>query len=550
MIDRDPYLFFLSHRWIQTVTLVLSVCIAFASFYASPNESPHRFFYERPKLAVCVLFALYAAFLFSALYFMHEGLGTALWDFGFNDQIIWNTAHGDFLTTSIRGGHSILGEHFFMMLALLSPVYVLTDQTAVLFAVQALAIASVIPLVYAIAKEVTGSKGLALAFAIAAFFYQPLRSGVLFSFHSETFADPFLLFGFYLALKHRNAAAISAFLLALICKENMAVEVIGIGLFLAYKRRKLGMGLVALAFSVMALNIFVIEPHFRFPNWDKWGYFEHLVHPSPANWAHYFRSIAKPQTVGFVFQVFGPFLFLPFLAGGWLFLLGPALALHFLSSYEGFRIITAHYTVGLNALVFIAAIYGTSKIQSNKLPAALIFASMLFMGAPHLFVLEGQAWDASWPENQRSAKILESLPPDYSTVAAETLTAHLSHRRFMFQYPDPPAGSPDSSRKQNADWLFEDFKRMQTSEIVILETYVKRGYHPVFENPVLRIYASPALPPQTVQEYQQKWTDIQSGEAVPYRKTLRSLYRKLFIGILVLGFLSFFIKRKREGVPA
>ncbi len=509
----------------------------------------------RPQFSILILSAAYALMQWLSLVFMHEGMGTSLWDLGFNDQIIWGTAHGQFLTLAVRGGYSALGEHFTPIFAVLAPVYWVSEHTETLFAVQSLLVAACIPLTYAIARKAGTSHGTALILAAVVFFYQPMRNGILFPFQAQTLADPFLLLGFYLILCSRSFLGLGALLLALMCKENIVMEAAGIGFFLIFLRRKAGWAVLALAFTVLILNTKILEPYFEFDyKWNKWGYFSHITDPSWETWRNLWSGAFGPKLWGFLVLIFMPFLFLPFMAPGWYCLLGPTLALRLLSSFHGFRIITAHYTSGLNALIFIGAVYAAARLEAGNMPwllrsfkdgkkqerlrrflnPCLLIAGIFFSGLPQFFLFENLTWEASSDENQRIAGILESVPESYAVVSTQTFLPHIAHRHHIFGYDTVDKGAPLEARFRQADLLVVDEGRLQTNERRTLDEFRSRSYQEIFRYAFLTIYAQPDLPQDDRDRLVTSWYEISKRETIPYRKIIRRIYKRILIAACIL----------------
>jgi len=505
-------------------------------FELEPVRSIKVFFKISPFFSVSILFLIYFTLQFANQVLMHAGLGTALWDLGLYDQVIWNTAHGNFLISSIRGGLHIFSERFKPMLVLLSPIYFQNNNTVLLFFITTLITSSSIVAVYLIAKSLTNSKETALVFSICAFFYLPLRNGINFLFHTQVLADPLLLFGFYCVIKKKGIFAYLLFLLALTCKESVAMDVLGIGLFLIARREKTGWGISILALFWIALFILFIEPNFcyAYQVQDKWSFYSHFSSLNLESWA----KLLKPNPILFLFFVFGPVLFLPYACRKWTLLLGPSLALRLLSIYPGFRLITAHYTAGLNALIFIGAIYGfiealdlRKKIwrNINFFRSALLGAAILFTGVPQLFSIERFLWEASYSENQKAVKILESIPSDHSVLSTETASAHLSHRAHLFVFFNMFAHAPYEKMAEKPDLIVVDKLKLQPREQKALGEFRTKGYELIFESTLIQIYERPSESQLISSDLIDEWNRINRANQISYRKIVRKWYKYLLI---------------------
>ncbi len=518
-----------------------------------PFRTIRMFYGLPPRISLTLLFLAYGLLQSVSLCFMHAGMGTALWDTGFNDQIIWNTAHGQFLINSVRGGQSILGEHFFFFQVFLSAVYRFTNQIEALFTVQSFSIAACIPLIYGITKKMTASHTWSLTLALTLFFYAPLRNGILFPFHSETFADPLLLAGFLLALNEKWVIALFFLLFSMTCKENISMEVLGIGLFFAiYQKRRWGWGVILLALFCLFIIMKVVEPHFAFQyNWNKWGFYSHFTHPTAEAWKIVLRSLFSLKTLEFLGLVFAPVLFAPFASWASLWLLGPTLGIRLLSAFPGFKIITAHYTVGLNAVIFIAAACGIRHIyihrpaKSKLFQICLLGTALFFTGTPGLFSLESFMWEASFGQNQKAVKILESIPPQISVISSETYLAHLSHRPYIFSYGSVQPGSRFESIEKNADLLVADKIRVQESEKVEIANRLARGYQQIFNSENLAIYLNPRKSKSEITPLILQWENISTASEINYRKFMRKYY-KLLLAVMLIAAAAILIRQARQ----
>ncbi len=518
-----------------------------------------KVFFELPAaISISVLCILYFSIQFFSLMSMHAGFETALYDLGLYDQIIWNTAHGHFLITSIRGGLHIFSERFKPMLALLAPIYLIGNDTSLLFIVSSLISSTCIVSVYLITKALTRSHQTALVMAICIFFYSPLRNSVNFLFHTQTFADPFLLFGFYFALRKMTKSMIACLLLALMCKESVFFDVLGIGLFFVSRRERIGWPAMILALVYLFSFVMIVEPLFRYPfvTVNKWAFYNHLFKLDPAGW----KEILTPNPIGFIILVLGPFLFLSFKCKGWYWLLGPSFAFRLLSRWSNFRTITFHYTSGLNALVFISAVYGIAAFFSvthgekrdkwrlgfldfigirNAFYLLLITSAFIFAGDPQLLRIENHLRLASMAKHQKVIRVLNEIPPEYSILTNERPSAHLTHRPNLYVFQSMFTHAPQEEIAKRPDLVIVDEERINAQEREIVRQLVAQGYTVIFEIEFLKIYEQqpPDLHPVPL-TLLNRWRDITQDPVVNYHKIIQIWYtRSLLVlaGLLFLG---------------
>lgn len=555
LLDWEVHLYLSAHPDIHLTIRTIALFLFIATAWMRWKLDPERFFSLEPfqflknilkipaRISVTALFLIYFLTQFLTLSLKHLGLGTALWDLGYYDQVLWNTAHAHPLITSVRGGVNTLGDHFKPILLIFVPIYWISSNTHVLFVVFTFLAAASIPLIYGIAHTATRSHKTAIAFAAAVFFYQPLRNAVIFPLHPEILADPLLLGAFYFAFKDRLKFSIPLFLLALLCKESVALEALGMGLFLFFiKKYKAGVWLMGLSALTLVMVVGILHPLFRWADnpLNFWGFYEHFL---IWDWDHW-KKLLYPNPFVFLFLISAPFLFLPFAAPAWLWLLGPALSLRLLSGLGGLRLITAHYTAGLNALIAIAAVFGfahwtAKRNKKNLLAAALIVSSLGFAGIPQLFTIERLLWDASFVKNQKIAKMLEIIPARYSVISTETFLAHLTHREFLFGYGTILPKAPLTPVAQSVDLVVIDKSRAQEHEMRALQDYLHKGYRLVYEWEPLIIYARPEFSDENLFH---QFKQIESHPEKPYRKQVRFWYKGLIVLGALLLLMIFFVR--------
>jgi uncharacterized membrane protein len=533
------------------------------SFFRLEPVRTIKAFFDWPALySVSFLFFLYAATQIIYQIVFHAAMETALWDFAFYDQIIWNTAHGHFLVTSVRGGLHIFCEHFKPIIALLAPIYHITNNTNVLLSVFTSINASVIVSAYLIARLLTRSHYTGLIIAISVFFYQPFINAFNFLLHTQVLADPLILFAFYCMLRKRIWFGILFFILALGCKQNIAIDVFGVGLFLMLKRNKGGWVVAALALIALIAYTFYIEPTFRYPYHfvKKSDCYSHLITWKLDEW----QRLLKPNPIMFFILVFGPFAFLSFRCKGWYWLLGPSLLFRLLIAWPNFRTITYHYTGGLNALVIISAAYGVASFfeiqqkaekdnceykfvpqrwlkNEQALLSVLFLSVFLFAGTPHLFKIDKYLTEASERGIQKIAAILDSVPSDYSVLASERLSAHLSHRPYLFVFQSMFPKAPYENLAANPDLIFVDGERINHSENQDLNKMLTAGYQHVFNFSFLDIYSGKDVTTNpTFLQTLSRWQAIASSPEVNYRNEVRIIY----ILVIVLAGLSWLIAQR------
>ncbi len=399
-----------------------------------------RGFKVRPMATAVLLFAVYTALMSFAGFVRHEALESRAFDLGIFVQAVWNTTQGDFLYSSIKGGICLLGDHFSPVLALLAPVYALWPEPESLIFMQALAAGScLLPLVW-LAREKTGSAGIALVFGLLYFFYLPTRNALHEDFHPEVLVEVFLILAFIFLEKRRTAAFLLMLAVAVLAKENFwgIAFVFGIYAFFFKGQRQLGAALMIVSPVVfLALVRWIIPGISGQPYLYTGNYFEWFRNPA-ALFGHLFDA----ESGEYVMEVFLPFLFLPFFSLPVLLLAAPVLFQNLLSINEAMRSFSYHYTTGMTPFLFIAAIYGFQTVTArwpqvmsrrHWLAALLLFAGLMRSEPGEYFFLHhslaNQTPHRVWVREQ-----LRAVPEKASVLTHNNFIPQLANRREVHQF--------------------------------------------------------------------------------------------------------------------
>lgn len=406
--------------------------------------------------------------MFSVL--RHENLNSARFDLGIMDQVVWNTAHGRILELTDPYGTATIHRfsiHFDPLLALFAPIYWVWSDPRALLVLQSLALGlGAIP-VFLIARNRFG-KPLSLAFASAYLLFPAMQWANTFDFHAVKFAAPLLLAA-YAAAERRRYVAFTVFsVLAIMAKEEIALLVAMMGLWLWWKlkRKYVGLNTFVLSGLLAVAIIFFLMPAFTDgPARRAIDYYSQfgetpgevvvgvLAHPRLT--ASY---LFNGHTIEYLTQLMGPVgffsIFQPFaLALAW-----PEFAINLLSNSAAQKLIFFQYTSGITPFVFVSSILGAAFLAKKLLPwwdrevrvytdvsleavlASLLVVSTL-VGVWALSPLPGTKNDFSrviaW-KNKYVPVIREfrqSIPANASVSVTNTFGPHFTQREHVYSFP-------------------------------------------------------------------------------------------------------------------
>lgn len=186
--------------------LVLFTVLAMSFIYKvlprwiSPDYEPFKPA-RRPKLARALFISVlvgYTLLIGAFTLIDHRNLGTAIYDLGIYDNLVWQTAHGNFLDcTLIKGGNHI-SAHFDPILAVIAVIYRVYQHAETLLVLQTVWLASgMIPL-YLLARRRLQNEWFAALLALVYALYPALHGVNMFDFHSLAFIVPNVMWAVYL----------------------------------------------------------------------------------------------------------------------------------------------------------------------------------------------------------------------------------------------------------------------------------------------------------------------------------------------------------------
>jgi uncharacterized membrane protein len=436
----------------------------------------------------------------------HLSLSSGTWDLGVFDQAIWNTAQGDMLFSSIKNNINLLGDHFEPILLFIAPLYKLWPSVYVLIILQSLLLASAIIPLYLIAKYRLKERLLIFAFIVSYILSRPLRGVGLFDFHPECFILPLLFWAYYFLITRKNALLFLTLLVLLLCKEDTAFLISGLGIFAFFAQKRIGLG-VSLFISGIATWILITKiviPHFN--PLHQYGYMNRL--PFGLTYKDNIKAIInKPlllsrlildkTKIEYCIKFFAPLGFLSLLSPAHYILIAIPLLKNLMpsSKFSGWYKISSHYTASIIPFIYISAIYGAKKVLEKIhfkkiglfISLFIIFASLMFYGKTdaHKFMRFLHTIDNS--QTLRKLSYLKMIPCNASLSTNFNLVPHLSHRKYIFEWNLQSRASYITEYIVLDLTLLEYICLPKADMVTILESYfsniAKRGYQQVFSSP-------------------------------------------------------------------
>ena len=406
--------------------------------------------FRRKHWAVISLIALYVGWFSYLSWKMYYGYGYPPFDLAIFDQGLWLLTHfhAPFVTVM---GRNLFGDHTSFILLLFAPFYRLFPEPQGLLMLQVLAIAGAAIPIYVLAQKLIRNTTIA-TLLVAAFLLNPaLEQGNMQQFHPEALQVLIISVAIYAAVESRGPLLAVMVVLALMVKEDAALLVIPLGLWVLWRRdRKWGLWIIAGAVAWTALALEVIIPSLLgqgslyasdIPFGGVTGFFKTLF-TSPGTMISYLRGDGRPF---YVWQMG--------FTTGWGFLLSPEIALigilvlaeNVVSTLPYMHQIPYQFSMPLVPVLILGTVWAISRQSTNvrryvitAITVGCALCSCVWWGlAPFSENTSVSQWSPT-SSTVRSFTSLENRIPANAIVSAWFLfVPHLDHRTQIYLWPTP-----------------------------------------------------------------------------------------------------------------
>jgi uncharacterized membrane protein len=439
----------------------------------------------------------------------HRSFGSWGFDFAIYDQAWWLIGQDAVSSTSLitMRGMPVWGHHINGVLLLLAPFARLGFGPEFLIVVQAFTLAvGALPLSW-LARTKTGSARIGGAFAAMYLLYPAVGWLGWVSFHPEALSITPLLFTAWFAHNRRYKRLAISILLALSCREEVGLVVGMLGLVWAIQavwvsrsrieiqvrsRSDLAAGLMTMVAgfgwfllcskvlipAVLGGDVFYVD-HF----YAKYGSSMSEVAVHLATHPGTVVSLSnEPQARTYLLDLFAPLGFVP-VFGAAILSAAPQLVATIAANSKFVRDVRFQYTALMIPGVFLGALNAASwMLRRSRKGGSVMIGWMVVCSCLAAFVrgpLPGSVGFSSWKLHDPAQVALERavaiIPADAAVAAQDNIASHLSHRRSVYDFPNPfqrmvygtpstPDPSPDA-----ADW------------IIVQPALLSAKYRPVYD---------------------------------------------------------------------
>ncbi len=407
-------------------------------------------------------YAAIVLFVISSVYFAYytsleyKNFQNATFDFGIFAQMFENMATtGKALTTVERSVEmSHFGVHFSPFFYLLLPGYMIFRSPVYLVWAQALAVAAGVFAVYLICKKLELSPKATLAFELIYTLYPCLFNGCFYDFHENKFLTTIILFLFYFILCDNRPIILLFSLMLLSVKEDAAIYLIVIALYVLISRKRYLNGSIMLALAVVyfatANKVVASMGSEGVMMWRLSDYFINgeqtymsVLKSIVFDVGYLIKMMFTADKFPFVIWMLLPVMFTPFATKkvSSLILLLPIIPINLMQSWQYQYDINYQYTYGVAALVIFLSILGISNLKSKPRLVALLMSVMMCINLS-ANILTPKINNCISAKNAYSTvaddidDMLQEIPKDASVTAGHFIMPHLYFVKELYTVPD------------------------------------------------------------------------------------------------------------------
>ena len=411
------------------------------------------------KAALIVACALFAVTTFVFGYFTsmkYKSYSNFTFDFGIFAQMYERMASSFAPNTTVERSYmmSHFGVHFSPIFYLFLPGYYIFRSPIYLFYVQAGAVAAGVFAVYLIGGKLGLSGKLTLALELMYAFYPCLFNGTFYDFHENKFLTTIILFLFYFIISKNTVWEFVFAFLLLMVKEDAAIYLIVIALFVMINRREVYRGLIMLGMAIVyfiiaqqivaasgeegvmisRLSDYFINGEQTFGSVFKAVFFD---------MGYLFKQMFTAEKIPFVLWMFAPVLFAPFMTKkvSSLILLFPIIPINLMQSWKYQYDVDYQYTYGVAALIIMSAVFVIAKLRTDPKRVVVLTSLCLCAVMSVSLVYPKMNNGLTYMKNsegtrQQVDELIDSVPTDATVTAAHSLVPHLYKVEWLYTMPD------------------------------------------------------------------------------------------------------------------
>ncbi|MEI6462850.1 MAG: DUF2079 domain-containing protein [bacterium] len=355
------------------------------------------FFTKEKIILILICCIFFVGYSYLAI-LKHINLRTALFDFGLEHQVVWNTANLRLFQSGVEVP-IYLGDHFSPITSIVALIYKVIPGDFTLLLLQVFAVTICLPVIYRLSQKYIGYKLFSFLLVIVFALYSGVSGVLLFDYHPIVFAFPFLLYAIYYWLVKRNIRlVVLLFVLATFCKEDVGIFVAGFGIFIAiFERNRKALLLTIYGLLISFSTLFLLIPFIRHEPSDTIVRYGFWFTEKGFNWELFkhprqiFNYLADEYKLVYLFKLFAPFAFIPLLFVPLIILFFPNLLINLISNSTAQNSSDAQYDIMITVGIFLSFIFGLRYVKNlhkiSKYFSKFLVVLSVFMIVSNIMIL-------------------------------------------------------------------------------------------------------------------------------------------------------------------
>ncbi len=348
---------------------------------------------------------------------------------------------------------SHFGVHFSPFYYVLLPFYMLCPRPETLLVIQAAFVAlGVIPVVL-ICKKLELTQSVTVACSIIYIFFPTLANGCLYDFHENKFLTVLIMWALYFIISKKWIGTLIFCVLVLTVKEDAAIYVMAIALYIIACRKEylLGGGILVGALIYFTIATTVVAElgdgvmTGRLSNYMASGEdgFSAVIKTCLSDFGYLISQVFTADKIMFMVWMLLPVAFAPFFSQNksLLLLLIPMLVVDLMSNWQYQYDVKFQYTYGVAGLIVFMAILVVSQAKDKTKNKILIYSvSMCIIMSFSLFFPRAAYYNKCAETNASMAedynKLIAEIPTDVEISADGIYIPHMYNFKNLYQYPN------------------------------------------------------------------------------------------------------------------
>lgn len=376
-------------------------------------------------------------------------------DFGIFAQMFENMRTTGLADTTVERNvlMSHFGVHFSPFYYVLLPFYAICPRPETLLVIQAGFVAlGAVPVVL-ICKHFKLSEAVTAICCLMYLLYPTLANGCLYDFHENKFLTVLIMWAMYFIVKNKWIGTLVFCALILTVKEDAAIYVMSIALYLIATRKDylLGGGILAIAVIYFSIATSVVATlgdgvmTDRLANYMASGEsgFSAVAKTCIANFGYFISQVFTSDKIMFMFWMLLPVAFAPFISKNKsiLVLLIPMLVVDLMSNWKYQYDVKFQYTYGVAALILFIAYIVIAEAKPQTRSFVLTFSlSMCIIMSNSLFFPRAEYYNNAKESYEDVAaeynSLIATIPTDAEITAAGNYIPHMYNFPELYQYPN------------------------------------------------------------------------------------------------------------------